>query len=70
MVPQQKLKKILMVTAVILAFVIGYALIVFEHPLRLDKSVPALLMAATCWALLSLSGLDLFDAHHKPGGHE
>ena len=56
-----------MLTAVVLSFIIGYALIVFEHPLRLDKSVPALLMGAICWALLSLSGLELFDAHHHPG---
>ncbi len=52
---------------VILSFIIGYALIVFEHPLKLDKSVPALLMGSVCWALLSLSGLELFDAHHNPG---
>lgn len=53
-----------MLTAVILCFIVGYALIVFEHPLHLDKSVPALLMGSTCWALLSLSGLDVFDHHH------
>jgi Na+/H+ antiporter NhaD/arsenite permease-like protein len=34
-------------------FVIGYMSITLEHPLKLDKTVPALLMAATMWALLS-----------------
>lgn len=53
-----------MATGIVLTFVIGYLLIVFEHPLRLDKSVPALLMGALCWALLSMSGLDVFDHHH------
>ena len=43
-----------MVAAIIACFVIGYLVIVFEHPLRLDKTVPALLMGAICWALLSL----------------
>lgn len=43
-----------MVAAIVACFVIGYIVIVFEHPLRLDKTVPALLMGAICWALLSL----------------
>ena len=43
-----------MLAAVVACFVIGYIVIVFEHPLRLDKTVPALLMGAICWALLSL----------------
>ena len=43
-----------MIAAVVACFVIGYIVIVFEHPLRLDKTVPALLMGAVCWALLSL----------------
>ena len=43
-----------MTAAIVACFVIGYLIIVFEHPLRLDKTVPALLMGAICWALLSL----------------
>lgn len=43
-----------MITGVILCFIIGYITIVFEHPLKLDKTVPALLMAALCWALLAI----------------
>jgi len=52
-----------MLTAVILTFIIGYLAIVFEHPLRLDKTVPALVMASLCWALISLGDLQLFDHH-------
>ncbi|MEM6397634.1 MAG: sodium:proton antiporter NhaD [Bacteroidota bacterium] len=56
-----------MATAVILTFVIGYVLIVFEHPLHLDKTVPALLMGSICWALLSLgfngASLSVVDTH-------
>jgi len=46
---------------VIACFIIGYLIIVFEHPLKLDKTVPALIMGALCWAFISLGHLDLFD---------
>ncbi|TXF84253.1 sodium:proton antiporter [Neolewinella aurantiaca] len=65
-----------MLSAVIACFVIGYVVIVFEHPLRLDKTVPALLMGAICWALLSLGfnsgALDVVDSYGQlfsMGGH-
>jgi Na+/H+ antiporter NhaD/arsenite permease-like protein len=55
-----------MIFTVVLTFIIGYVGIVFEHPLKLDKTVPALIMAALCWAFISLGHLDLFDHHgHK-----
>lgn len=43
-----------MATIIILLFVLGYLLITLEHPLRLDKTVPALLMAALIWAVLAI----------------
>ena len=52
-----------MLAAVVLCFILGYLLIVLEHPLKLDKTVPALIMAALCWALLSLGHLPVFDLH-------
>ncbi len=56
-----------MFTGVILCFILGYITIVFEHPLKLDKTVPALLMAAICWALLALGFhegvLSIIDTH-------
>ena len=55
-----------MLEAVIFTFVIGYLAIVFEHPLKLDKTVPALVMASLCWALISLGDLTLFDHHMNP----
>jgi len=39
---------------IVFLFIIGYLLITLEHPLKLDKSVPALLMASIMWALLSI----------------
>ena len=53
-----------MITSVIICFIIGYAAIAFEHPLRLDKSVPALMMGALCWALVSLGGLEVVGHTH------
>ncbi|MBK9689863.1 MAG: sodium:proton antiporter NhaD [Saprospiraceae bacterium] len=56
-----------MTTTIILLFVIGYLFIVFEHPLKLDKTVSALLTGSIMWAALSLGyhgGLvDLIDSH-------
>lgn len=59
-----------MLTGVILCFIIGYITIVFEHPLRLDKSVPALLMGSLTWALISLGHLDVIDHHGHISGHD
>ncbi|MEZ4912082.1 MAG: sodium:proton antiporter NhaD [Saprospiraceae bacterium] len=56
-----------MIAIIVLIFIIGYLTIVFEHPLKLDKTVPALLMGALMWAVLALgfhSGvLDVIDGH-------
>ncbi len=52
---------------IIAVFVIGYTFIVLEHPLKLDKTVPTLLMGAIMWALLSvgfnLGLVDIVDTH-------
>ncbi len=39
---------------IILLFVFGYLAIAFEHPLKLDKTVSALIMAAFIWAVLAI----------------
>jgi len=52
-----------MLAIVIITFIVGYMVIVLEHPLRLDKTVPALLMAALCWAFLSVGHLTVFEMH-------
>jgi len=52
-----------MAIVVIITFVLGYMAIVFEHPLKIDKTIPALAMAALCWAILSIFNLNLYDHH-------
>ncbi|MCB9274145.1 MAG: sodium:proton antiporter NhaD [Lewinellaceae bacterium] len=58
-----------MLTGVVLCFILGYLTIVFEHPLRLDKTVPALIMAALCWALLAVGfhngWVSIIDTHDQ-----
>jgi Na+/H+ antiporter NhaD/arsenite permease-like protein len=59
-----------MLTAVVVCFILGYITIVFEHPLKLDKTVPALIMGALCWAFISLGHLPVVDTHHHIGEQE
>ncbi len=58
-----------MESIIILIFVIGYLSITLEHPLRLDKTVPALIMAALIWAVLAVgfhSGwFSVIDTHEQ-----
>ncbi len=56
-----------MITLVITVFILGYAAIVLEHPLKLDKTVPALLTGSLLWAIISMSGLGVVDAAHQSG---
>ena len=58
-----------MTSLIILIFVIGYLSITLEHPLRLDKTVPALLMAALIWGVLAVGfhagWFDVIDTYDK-----
>ena len=53
-----------MLTLVVICFILGYITIVFEHPLKLDKTVPALIMGALCWGFISLGHLELVGVDH------
>jgi Na+/H+ antiporter NhaD/arsenite permease-like protein len=53
-------------TAIVVAiFVIGYLSIVFEHPLKIDKTVPALVMGALIWAAVSVGHLEVMNDAHQ-----
>lgn len=45
-----------MIIAAILVFVLGYAAIAFEHPLKINKTAPALMIGALVWTLLATFG--------------
>ena len=55
---------------IILSFVIGYLLIVFEHPLKLDKAIPALFMGIFIWTVIALNHMPLIDASGDHGTTE
>ncbi|MDR9401512.1 MAG: sodium:proton antiporter NhaD [Psychroflexus sp.] len=44
-----------MIALLITIFVIGYLAITLEHPLKLDKAVPALIMGTSMWAVLGIA---------------
>lgn len=54
-----------MLVAVVATFVIGYLAIVLEHPLKVDKTVPALLAGVICWALIALGHLPVIGEGHE-----
>jgi len=58
-----------MAAILIMIFVFGYLAITLEHPLKLDKTVPALLMAAIMWALLAVGfhqgWFNVIDGHEN-----
>lgn len=69
----------------VVIFVLGYAAIALEHPLKVDKAVPALLIGVLTWTVFILSGeniLTVFEnfsgtvnvhwseyMHHNPDGN-
>ena len=57
-----------MEAAIIIVFVAGYLAITLEHSLKVDKLIPALVMMAICWALISF-GLENFTQWFDPSTH-
>jgi len=57
-----------METIIILVFVLGYLAITVEHSIKIDKLIPALVMMAICWALISL-GIDSFPQWFDSASH-
>ena len=57
-----------MEAAIIIVFVIGYLAITIEHSIKIDKLIPALVMMAISWALISL-GIDAFPQWFDSANH-
>jgi Na+/H+ antiporter NhaD/arsenite permease-like protein len=57
-----------METVIILVFVTGYLAITLEHSIKIDKLIPALVMMAISWALISL-GIDSFSQWFDSANH-
>ena len=50
---------------ILMVFVLGYLMITLEHPLKIDKLIPALAMMGIAWALVAF-GLDGFTNWFDP----
>ncbi len=57
-----------MEAAIIIVFVVGYLAITLEHSIKIDKLIPALVMMAISWALISL-GIDNFPQWFDSSSH-
>lgn len=51
-----------MFIAMIVVFVLGYVAIALEHPLRVDKAVPALMIGSLLWVLYMLGAFEIFSS--------
>lgn len=45
----------------VIVFVLGYLAIALEHPLRVDKAVPALMIGSLMWVLYMIGAFDIFS---------
>jgi len=57
-----------MESIIIIVFVLGYLAITVEHSIKIDKLIPALVMMAISWALISL-GIDSFPQWFDSSNH-
>ena len=57
-----------METIIVIVFALGYLAITVEHSIKIDKLIPALVMMAISWALISL-GIDGFTQWFDSANH-
>lgn len=53
-----------MILVISILFLIGYACIALEHPLKIDKAATALITGILIWVLYSISAIELAPAMH------
>ncbi|HYI77905.1 MAG TPA: sodium:proton antiporter NhaD, partial [Chryseolinea sp.] len=59
-----------MEATVISIFVIGYLLIAFEHPIKINKTATAIVTGVLCWTVFAIfSSESIEDITHKLGEH-
>jgi len=52
-------------TIIIIVFVLGYLGIAFEHSIKVDKLIPALIMMAIMWGIISYFDMTVFEIDTK-----
>ncbi len=58
-----------MIIAICIVFILGYAAIALEHPLKINKAATALITAALCWSIYALFAKDGHEASEYLTGH-
>jgi len=53
-----------MVTFITIIFIIGYAAIALEHPIRINKAATALITGVLCWSVFALYSTDTHSPAH------
>ena len=53
----------------VVVFVIGYAMIALEHPLKIDKAASALITGVICWVLLVLGSTEILTMEFSKFQH-
>jgi Na+/H+ antiporter NhaD/arsenite permease-like protein len=59
-----------MLVAVIITFIIGYAAIAFEHPLKINKTASALMTGVLIWTIYALTAVFTGSHDYHQVGHE
>jgi len=59
----------MMVTTICIIFILGYAAIALEHPIKINKAATALLTAALCWSVYALFSTNGHEASEELTGH-
>ncbi|MBK8557071.1 MAG: sodium:proton antiporter NhaD [Lewinellaceae bacterium] len=54
---------------IIVVFILGYAAIALEHPLRIDKAASALITGVLCWSIYILNSSDSHTVIHQLDEH-
>ena len=58
-----------MIPAICIVFILGYAAIAMEHPIRINKAASALVTAALCWSIYALFSGDAHAVSEHLTGH-
>ena len=58
-----------MITAICIIFILGYAAIALEHPIKINKAASALVTAALCWSVYALFSDNGHGASEYLTGH-
>ena len=59
----------MIISIMIIVFVLGYAAIALEHPLKIDKAASALIIGGLSWGLFAFTGINHHDLNHEIQHH-